>query len=181
MLMNHILSARAQNKCELCGHEKGLGALGLVPNAEAERSVWLCETCKGAFEGAELDEKHWFCLRDSMWSAEAAVQAATYRMLSRLQEYSWAQDLLTQLYLPDEVLQWAKLEQSEVTLDSNGTVLSDGDSVTLIKDLDVKGAGFTAKRGTLVKNIRLTDDPTHIEGRVNKTAIYLKTAFLRKA
>ncbi len=50
-----------------------------------------------------------------------------------------------------------------------------------IKDLDVKGAGFTAKRGTLVKDIRLADDPELIEGRVNKTVIYLRTEFLKKA
>ena len=179
--MNHILSARAQDKCELCKSEEALGALGLVPDAEAERSVWVCETCRGAFEGAELNEKHWFCLRDAMWSAEPAVQVASYRMLSRLQAFSWAQNLLTQMYLPDELMQWAKVEQGAETVDSHGTPLKDGDAVTLIKDLDVKGAGFTAKRGTMVKNIRLTDDPAHIEGRVNKTAIYLKTAFLRKA
>ena len=52
--------------------------------------------------------------------------------------------------------------------------------MTLIKDLDVKGAGFTAKRGTVVKNIIVGDDPEHIEGRVNKTKIYLKTCFLKK-
>ena len=56
-----------------------------------------------------------------------------------------------------------------------------GDGVTLIKDLDVKGAGFTAKRGTLVRPIRLTDNPEHVEGKVNKMAIVLKTQFLKKA
>lgn len=53
--------------------------------------------------------------------------------------------------------------------------------MTLIRDLDVKGAGFTAKRGALVKHIRLTGDVTHIEGKVNKTAIFLKTLYLKKA
>ena len=66
-------------------------------------------------------------------------------------------------------------------MDSHGAELKSGDSVTLIKDLDVKGAGFTAKRGTLVKDIRLADDPELIEGRVNKTVIYLRTEFLKKA
>jgi protein PhnA len=47
--------------------------------------------------------------------------------------------------------------------------------------LNVKGGGFTAKRGTLVKNIRTGADPTHVEGRVNKVAIFLKTCFLKKA
>jgi protein PhnA len=67
------------------------------------------------------------------------------------------------------------------TVDSNGTELLEGDSVTLIKDLDVKGANFTAKRGTMVKNIHLTDNPEHIEGKVNKQSIVLKTCFLKKA
>ena len=67
------------------------------------------------------------------------------------------------------------------TVDSNGAPLADGDSVTLIKDLDVKGTSFVAKRGTLVKGVRLTDNPEHVEGRVNKVSIVLKTCFLKKA
>lgn len=65
-------------------------------------------------------------------------------------------------------------------VDSNGTTLSEGDTVSLIKSLEVKGAGFTAKQGTIVRNIRLGDDPTHIEGKVNGTSIMLKTQFLKK-
>ena len=68
-----------------------------------------------------------------------------------------------------------------ITKDSNGTILEAGDTVTLIKDLVVKGAGFTAKRGTVVKNISLTDNPKHIEGRVNGTRIVLVSAYLKKA
>ena len=75
----------------------------------------------------------------------------------------------------------AEVEPDAETLDSHGTPLASGDSVTLIKDLDVKGAGFVAKRGTLVKNIRLTGDPAHVEGKVNGVAIVLKTQFLKKA
>ncbi len=66
--------------------------------------------------------------------------------------------------------------------DSNGTALKDGDSVTLIKDLKVKGTSVTLKRGTLVKNIRLTDDPEEIECNAEKVkGLVLKTAFLKKA
>jgi protein PhnA len=74
----------------------------------------------------------------------------------------------------------SEVEEGPQVVDSNGAVLMDGDSVTLIKDLDVKGANFTAKRGTLVKSIRVGDDPTHVEGRVNKMSIMLKTCFLKK-
>jgi protein PhnA len=66
--------------------------------------------------------------------------------------------------------------------DSNGTALNEGDSVTLIKDLKVKGTSITLKRGTLVKDIHLTDDEEEIECRVEKVkGLVLKTCFLKKA
>jgi protein PhnA len=71
---------------------------------------------------------------------------------------------------------------SDDTRDSNGTILNDGDSVTLIKDLKVKGTSVTLKRGTLVKNIRLSGDPDEIECNAEKVkGLVLKTAFLKKA
>ena len=65
--------------------------------------------------------------------------------------------------------------------DSNGNALQDGDSVTLIKDLKVKGSSLNLKRGTLVKKIRLTDSAGEIEARVEGSTIVLKTEFLKKA
>lgn len=66
--------------------------------------------------------------------------------------------------------------------DSNGTILKDGDSVTLIKDLKVKGTSTTLKRGTLVKNIRLTDDPDEITCNAEKVkGLVLRVQFLKKA
>ncbi len=65
--------------------------------------------------------------------------------------------------------------------DSNGNILQDGDSVSVIKDLKVKGSSDIIKRGTMVKNIRLTDNPAEIDCRVNKTAMILRTEFLKKA
>lgn len=65
--------------------------------------------------------------------------------------------------------------------DSNGNLLADGDTVTVIKDLKVKGSSDVIKRGTTVKNIRLTDDPAEIDCRVNKTAMVLRTEFVKKA
>ena len=72
---------------------------------------------------------------------------------------------------------------SEVEVkDSNGTLLADGDSVHLIKDLKVKGTSVTLKRGTLIKNIRLTDDEEEIECNADKVkGLVLKTCFLKKA
>ncbi|AKQ47582.1 PhnA protein [Rufibacter radiotolerans] len=64
--------------------------------------------------------------------------------------------------------------------DSNGTLLQEGDSVTVIKDLKVKGSSTVIKRGTIVKKIRLTEDEGEIEGKVEKTTMVLKTMFLKK-
>ena len=69
-----------------------------------------------------------------------------------------------------------------VVKDSNGVELKDGDSVTLIKDLKVKGSSVVLKRGALIKNIRLTDDPTEIDCRAEKVkGLVLRTEFVRKA
>ncbi len=65
--------------------------------------------------------------------------------------------------------------------DSNGNLLADGDSVTLTKDLKVKGMSVTLKRGTLVKKIRLTDAPAEVDCKVSGSDIVLRTEFLKKA
>ena len=73
-------------------------------------------------------------------------------------------------------------EDSLVVKDSNGTQLADGDSVTVIKDLKVKGTSVTLKRGTLCRNIRLTDDEDLIECNVDKVkGLVLRTEFVKKA
>ena len=66
--------------------------------------------------------------------------------------------------------------------DSNGNILADGDSVSLIKDLKVKGTTVTLKRGTVAKNIRLTSNLEEVECTVEKVrGLVLKTCFLKKA
>ncbi|MGE0339250.1 MAG: alkylphosphonate utilization protein [Xanthobacteraceae bacterium] len=70
----------------------------------------------------------------------------------------------------------------EITRDAHGNELMDGDSVTLVKDLKVKGSSETIKRGTLVKNIRLTGDPAEIECNTKQVkGLVLRTEFLKKA
>ena len=64
--------------------------------------------------------------------------------------------------------------------DSNGSILSDGDSVTLIKDLKVKGSSLNLKRGTVVKKIKLTDNEDEVDCRINGSSIVLRTEFLKK-
>ncbi|MDP1521167.1 PhnA domain-containing protein [Porticoccus litoralis] len=185
-----VLQERSGNQCELCKNDTALSVYPIPPELEAsdEKAVLLCATCREQIEQPELlDPNHWRCLNDSMWSQVPAVQVMAWRMLSRLREEVWARDLLDMLYLEDEVMAWAKQghaqeqEPEEVTRDCNGAELQAGDNVTLIKDLDVKGAGFTAKRGTTVRNISLTANPEQIEGRVNGVRIVLLTCYLKKA
>ena len=64
--------------------------------------------------------------------------------------------------------------------DSNGTLLAEGDSVTLIKDLKVKGSSLTLKRGTVVKNTCLTNSTAEIEGSTGGNTMVLKTEFLKR-
>jgi len=70
----------------------------------------------------------------------------------------------------------------EITRDAHGNELKDGDSVTLVKDLKVKGTSETLKRGTLVKNIRLTGNPDEVECSTKQVkGLVLRTEFLKKA
>jgi protein PhnA len=119
-----------------------------------------------------------------MWSTVPAVQVISYRMLQSLSDQEWAQDLLGMIYLDDETLEWAEGSGGDVSVhkDSNGQVLKAGDNVVLIKDLDVKGANFIAKRGTTVRRITLvTDNPEQIEGKVNDQHIVILTKFVKKS
>lgn len=68
----------------------------------------------------------------------------------------------------------------EVAKDSNGAELLDGDSVTVIKDLKVRGSSMVIKRGTKVKSIRLTENPEEVDCKIDGTSIVLKTCFLKK-
>lgn len=72
-------------------------------------------------------------------------------------------------------------EVGEVIKDANGTVLRDGDTVILIKDLKVKGSSITLKQGTKIKNIRLTSGDHAVDCRVDGGSFMLKQSFLKKA
>ncbi|MGG7518595.1 alkylphosphonate utilization protein [Allorhizobium undicola] len=65
--------------------------------------------------------------------------------------------------------------------DASGNLLADGDSVVLVKDLKVKGAGQTLKQGTVIRSIRLTDNPEEIDCRHDTIkGLVLRTEFVRK-
>ena len=177
--------------CELCGSEEKLGVYGVEPKPKGTEkdSILACETCVDQIENPDnVDANHWRCLNDSMWSEVPAVQVMAWRMLTRLKSEGWPQDLLDMLYLEEETLEWAKAtgegEEKEASIihkDSNGVILQAGDSVVLTKDLNVKGANFTAKRGTAVRNITLVyDNAEQIEGKVNGQHIVILTQFVKK-
>ncbi len=169
------------NVCELCGSEENLDNF-LVDGANNEANLILCSTCIDQIQSGELDENHFNCLNDSMWSESSGVKVLTYRLLNSLAR----QDLLDVMYLEDSEKEWAEaginIDEKLVYKDSNGVTLQAGDTVVIIKDLDVKGTGFTAKRGTAVRNIGLVQgDSEHIEGRVNGVKIHILTKFLKKS
>ena len=124
-----------------------------------------------------------------MWSEVDAVKVISWRMLNRLRGEGWTQDLLDMMYLEDDLLKWAAetgegiAEDDKIKhVDSNGTPLETGDTVVLIKDLNVKGGGFTAKRGTAVRKITLVhDNAEQIEGKVDGQQIVILTQFVKKA
>ena len=74
----------------------------------------------------------------------------------------------------------AEAAAADVARDSNGAELMDGDAVTVIKDLKVKGSSMVIKRGTKVKSIRLTDNPEEVDCKIDGSSIVLKTCFLKK-
>ena len=192
MSVEKRLRERSESKCELCASTDELGVYEVPPESDgsADQCVLICANCRGQIEDPDtVDVNHWRCLNDSMWNQTPAVQVMAWRMLTRLSAEGWPQDLLDMLYLDDETLAWAKAtgegepeEEAVKHVDSNGAVLEAGDTVTLVKDLVVKGAGFTAKRGTAVRGISLVaDNPEHIEGRVNGQQIVILTKFVKKS
>ena len=121
-------------------------------------------------------------LASIMWSEEAGVQVLASRTLNRLASEDWARDLLGQLYLDVETQAWAdNVDAITNHRDSKGVSLAQRDNVVLIKDLWIKGARFTAKRGATVRGISLVqDNDDHIEGRVEGQRIVILTEFVKK-
>ncbi|MFT5123044.1 MAG: protein PhnA [Kiritimatiellia bacterium] len=191
--MDHeeTLQARSQSQCELCTTSNDLTVYEIPPasNGSAEHVIYLCATCRGQIEHPErMDVHHWRCLADSMWSDVPAVQIMAWRMLNQLKAEGWAQDLLDTLHLDEELQRWAEADAGTSAgptvkhVDAHGAALEAGDTISLIKDLEVKGAGFTAKRGTSVRSISLVaDNPEQIEGRINGQRIVILTQFVKKA
>lgn len=185
--MEKQLAQRSNNQCELCSSQESLSSFTVTPKqgVNADEMIHICATCSDQLSGkTDINPNHWRCLNDSMWSEVEAVKVVAWRMLNQLKAEGWPNDLLELFYMEDETAKWAKEGQAESEqkhIDSNGVELQTGDSVVLIKDLKVKGGGFTAKRGTAVRNIRLVhDNPEHIEGKVDGQTIVILTQYVKK-
>ncbi len=189
MNIESILKERAHGHCELCQSTDELAVYQVQPvdQADVESCAYLCDQCRTQIEDPDkTDPNHWRCLNDSMWSEVIGVKVLAWRMLTRLSTEGWPRDLLDMMYLEDDQLTWAKAtgegQVAVVHTDCYGARLEAGDTVTLVKDLKVKGGGFTAKQGTAVRNIALVNDnPEQIEGKVESQRIVILTAYVKKS
>jgi protein PhnA len=181
------LKDRSGSVCEISGSDENLVVYIVEPKTDAipENCILITKSLRDQIENKELmNANDWNRLSDSMWNENLPVQIVSWRMLARLKNH----DLLEMMYLDEDALEWAKAtgededeEGKIIHKDSNGNILLDGDSVVLIKDLDVKGATFTAKRGAAVHNIKLVwDNANQIEGRVENQHIVILTQYVKK-
>lgn len=167
------LITRAGGVCEFCGASDALEAVDVPPGGE----ILLCPLCR---EDEPAPAGHWRALEGAAWSGVPEVQLAVWRKLGALQE-PWATEAREGMMLSEEAQAWADQPAALEHFDCHGAKLAQGDTVVLIKDLVVKGAGFTAKRGTAVRGISLVaDNAAHIEGRVEGQRIVILTEFVKK-
>ena len=192
MSLEKNLQARSNGTCEMCetADATNIYSVSHGSGADIDTNVHVCDKCLAQINiTEELESAYWATfLPNTMWSEVAAVQVLAWRMLNRFRSETWAHDALEILYLDEDNLEWAKATSEHLTdiedtlhRDCNGELLLMGDSVSLIKDLDVKGSSINAKMGTAVRNIRPDpNDPTHIEGKIDGQSIMILTMFVLK-
>lgn len=191
MAISTTLQERSNNSCEICGGAEGELFAYAVPPRKAdsdENVVVLCSKCNDSITGGDLsDTDHWRALEGSIWSAEPAVQALSYKILTKLAPTeSWAAETLESVSPEEAILEWAGAEDAAsseqvIHKDAYGAVLEAGDSILLTQNLNVKGTNFTAPKGTLVKKIRLVpDNAEQIEGKINGDTIVILTKYVKK-
>lgn len=184
MALSQKLNERCQGTCELCGAEPATTEYLVSPKTEerVENQVALCAICLAALEDDSKGD-HWRCLEGSIWNPEPAVQALSYRLLTRYKEQDWASQVIHSVELDEAVTEWAlsAFEVADVHKDAFGNTLENGDTVVLTQALNVKGTSFSAAKGTVVKKIRLVPDNTgQIEGKINEQMIVILTKYVKK-
>jgi protein PhnA len=184
MSISQELKQRNQELCELCNIEPATHAYTVSPkNDDAiENQVAICTTCVSKIDNTN-EGFYWRCLEGSIWSAEPSVQALSYRILQNYKAEDWANNLISSVDLDENIVQWAlsAFEVKDVHKDAFGNMLENGDNVVLTQALDVKGANFTASKGTVVKRIKLVhDNVEQIEGKINEQTIVILSKFVKR-
>jgi protein PhnA len=183
MALSQTLESRCNGRCELCSEKNAVIEYTVSPKSDQpENQVAICTICETNFTNLNARD-HWQCLSGSIWSAEPAVQALSYRILFGMKDQSWANDILEMVDLDENVISWATsiYESTDVHKDAFGNTLENGDNVVLTQALKVKGTNFTASKGTVVKKIKLVSDNTgQIEGKINEQVIVILTQFVKK-
>ena len=172
------------NVCELCSVDGALQSIPLAPKTaqDVDYLLRLCSVCAlNLDQPLEVEPIHWRGLAEAIWSERPVVQAASYRILHTLRDLGWTSDILDMVYLDEVVKDWAEAGSGAKHLDCFGALLVHGDNVVLTQSLDVKGSSLTAKKGTVVRNIRLVrDNPEQMEGRVEGQLIVILTKYVKK-
>lgn len=185
MSLPEQLKNRCENICELCSTNEATHAYTVSPKDDnnIENQVAICDTCLQHIQ-AETFDNYWQFLEGSIWNPVASVQALSYRIIAQCKDENWASDLLSTVDIDDNIIQWANsaFEKADVHKDAYGNILESGDTVVLTQALNVKGASFSAAKGTVVKRIKLVHDNTEqIEGKINDQTIVILTKYVKKS
>lgn len=191
MNLSTNLRSRCNSACEWCSSTTEPLQPYLVPTRTEEKdenAVVLCPTCFDHIQKQDFaDADYFYFLTGSIWSDVPAVKVLSYKVLSKLTNNEWAKDALDNAFLTESEQAWADSEDEARTdqvihKDAYGMVLESGDTVFLIESLPVKGANFTAAKGTKVPKIRLVpDNAAQIEGKIEGMTIVILTKYVRKS
>ncbi|MFM2047944.1 MAG: hypothetical protein RI955_490 [Bacteroidota bacterium] len=191
MSLSTSLQTRSSHACELCSTaDANLQAYAVPPktNDAEENEVVLCSNCFqkiAANDYADVD--YWRCLTGSIWNEMPAVQALSYKILTKLKSTDWAAETLDSVFLEEAIINWANAEDELdaakiIHKDAYGVVLASGDTVILTQNLNVKGANFIAPKGTIVRKIKVVaENAEQIEGKIEGDTIVILTKFVRKS
>ena len=157
-------------------------------NDSIENEVVLCNNCFTQISQSNYSNtNHWRCLSGSIWSEIPAVQALSFKILSKLKTEDWAAEALESVVLDEAIINWANAEDEiaaskVVHKDAYGIELASGDTVILTQNLNVKGANFIAPKGTIVRKIKVVpDNAEQVEGKIEGDTIVILTKFVRKS
>ncbi|MBX3239556.1 MAG: PhnA domain-containing protein [Chitinophagaceae bacterium] len=184
MSINTQLNDRSQGTCELCNAAPALHEYTVSPKKDdaIQNQVAVCDTCLNMID-TPGQGAYWGFLEGTIWNPEPSIQALSYRILQSYKDEDWANNIISSVELDENTVQWAMsaFEVADVHKDAYGNLLENGDTVVLTQALNVKGASFTAAKGTVVKKIRLVADNTdQIEGKINEQTIVILTKYVKK-